>query len=117
MALGDNIGVISVLPYDVGSKPRKPAGLDCVNALSLTTPGTPENIPVPAAASIVRLVATADIYVKFTGAAATPGDVTDGTASELIPLGRENWYYIKGVANISVVSGATTPIVTASFYL
>jgi hypothetical protein len=34
----------------------------------------------------VRIAATADIYVSFTGTAAIPGDVTDGTASELLPI-------------------------------
>jgi hypothetical protein len=114
MALGDAIGVISVLPYDVGSKPRRPAGADCVNAVALAA-ATAESITVPATASIVRLVATLDSYVKFTGTATVPVDTVDGTASELMPAGKEQWYYIKGLT-ISVIS-AGTPIVTASFYL
>jgi hypothetical protein len=64
----------------------------------------------------VRIAATADIYVSFTGTAAIPGDVTDGTASELLPYSRgDHWFYIRGVTAISVIS-ATTPVVTASFY-
>lgn len=119
MAVADNIGILTVQPPTVGICPRKPPGLDCVNARLLAA-ATAENIAVPGAganaANYVRLAATADIYVNFSGAAAVPGDVTDGTASELIPAGKPEWYYVKGVTNISVIS-AVTPIVTASFYV
>jgi hypothetical protein len=90
----------------------------CNNAAVLAA-ATAENIAVPAsdptAANFVRIAATDHIYVKFDGTATVPGDTTDGTASELIPLGTVAWYYVRGVANISVIS-AGTPVVTASFY-
>jgi hypothetical protein len=119
MALADNIKILSLHEPGCYVAARQPPGPDSVNARVLAA-ATPENINVPAtdprAANFVRLCATGDIYYSVNGAAAVPAaDVTDGTASELLPAGQELWLYIKGVANISVIS-AGTPIVTATFY-
>lgn len=70
-----------------------------------------ENITVPSGARIVVFTATADFYAKFNGTASVPGDVADGTASELNPVAR----YIDDVSIISVVS-AGVAIVIAAFY-
>jgi hypothetical protein len=118
MALADNIKVLSLHEPGAYICARQPPGPDSVNARVLAA-ATAENINVPAtdprAANFVRLCATGDIYYNVNATAAVPGDVTDGTASELLPAGVELWLYIKGVANISVIS-AGTPIVTATFY-
>lgn len=71
-----------------------------------------ESIAVPAGADYVVLSGTADFYARWDGSAATvPGDIADGSASELNPGPR----LCKGVANISIISAAT-PVVTASFW-
>ncbi len=72
---------------------------------------------IPAGAAYVRLAATADIYYSFSGNAAVPGDVDDGSACELIKQqgGAEFLIIPPGATALSVIS-AGTPIVTASFY-
>lgn len=118
MAVADTIRSLEVQPFTVAISPRRGPSADSVLARLLAAT-TAEGITVPGsgatAAKYVRIAATADIYVSFTGTAAVPGDTTDGTASELIPAGKVEWYYIAGVTTISVIS-AGTPIVTASFY-
>lgn len=73
--------------------------------------GVAESITVPSGAKYVVFSATADFYANYTTTATVPGDVTDGTASELNPTGR----IIQGVTTISVIS-ADTCIITAAFY-
>jgi len=72
---------------------------------------TAESMTVPNGASFAVFSATADFYANYTTTATVPGDVTDGTASELNPSVRD----IKGVSTISIIS-AGTPIVTVAFY-
>lgn len=83
---------------------------DTVLARSLSA-GVAEAFTVPAGARHVVLSATADFHARPDATAAIPGDVTDGTASELNPTIRN----VDGVASISVIS-AEACIVTASFY-
>jgi hypothetical protein len=120
MALADNIRILSLHEPPAGDAARNPPGLDAVNARNLDVANTAESIGVPAteptAAYFVRLAVTDDTYVHFTGTAAVPGDVTDGTASELLPAKSVSWFYIRGVTNISVVSLVAAARVTASFY-
>jgi hypothetical protein len=70
-----------------------------------------EEMTVPSGATFAVFSATADFYANYTTTATVPGDVTDGTASELNPSVRD----IKGVTAISVISSGT-PVVTVSFY-
>ena len=72
---------------------------------------TAESFTVPSGARFVMFAATGDFYVNYTTTATVPGDVTDGTASELNPAMR----FINGVAAISVIAPANT-VVTASFW-
>jgi len=61
---------------------------DTINAKALSV-NTPENDTIPAEARIVVITPSAACYVKIgaTGNNATvPGDTTDGSASELIPV-------------------------------
>jgi hypothetical protein len=102
MALADNIKVLSLHEPGAYICARQPPGPDSVNARVLAA-ATAENINVPAtdprAANFVRLCATGDIYYNVNTTAAVPAaDVTDGTASELLPAGVELWLYIKGVS-------------------
>ena len=83
---------------------------DTVNARSLSA-GAAETETVPAGAHFVIFSATGDFYAKTNGAAAVPGDVTDGTASELNP----SMWTLTGVTTISVISEATTKI-TFTYY-
>lgn len=77
----------------------------------LLAASTAEAFTVPAGARFVVFSATGDFYANYTTTATVPGDVTDGSASELNPSVRN----IKGVSSISIISAAT-PVVTASFY-
>src|ERR1035437_299158 len=72
---------------------------------------TAETITIPAGARSVILSATTDFYALANGTAAIPADVTDGTASELNPIG----YTLEGILTISVISPAAC-IITATFY-
>lgn len=72
--------------------------------------GVAEAFTVPAGANFVVFSSNVDFYAK-SGTAAVPGDVTDGTASELNPVGMA----LYGVSSISVISAAAGKI-TASFY-
>lgn len=78
---------------------------------------TAESITVPTGAAFVRLVGTGDFFYSFSGTAAVPGDVDDGSACELIKAqGDPEWRKVpNGATTLSVVA-ASTPIVTASFY-
>lgn len=86
-----------------------------VNSKQLAA-ATAESFTVPAGATHVHLhsTAAASTFAKFDGTATVPGDITDGTAPHQIGI-EGHWYYIEGVATISVISSAT-PIVTAEFF-
>ena len=107
---------LEVLPFNPGSSPTRVPSTDGVMARSLAA-ATAESIAVPSGARYVRLVATQDIFAAYGSAvAAIPGDVTDGTASELLPYGRDHWRFLgSDVTSISVI-GSSTPIVTATFF-
>lgn len=75
---------------------------------------TAESITVPTDAKFVLFNSTENIFVNYTTTATVPGDVTDGTASELNPELRD----ITGVTTISVITPASGgAIVTAAFYV
>lgn len=71
-----------------------------------------ESFTVPAGAKYVVFSATGDFYANYSATATVPGDVTNGSASELNPTARD----VSGVATISIIAQAIT-IVTASFYV
>lgn len=87
---------------------RNPSGYVLSRLLAASTA---ESFAVPTGAKFVVLSSTADFYANFTTTATVPGDVTDGTASELNPSVID----VSGVTTISVIS-AGTPIITAAFY-
>lgn len=72
---------------------------------------TNETHTVPAGADYVLFSADGDFYAKPNGAAAVPGDVTDGTASQLSP---KHWS-LENVTSIGLISSAARKI-TLSFY-
>lgn len=73
---------------------------------------TNEDHTVPADAKYVVFSSEANFYAKRGGTAVEPaGDVTDGTASELNPVG----YDIEGVTTIGLIS-ATAQTITLAFY-
>ena len=78
-------------------------------AESITVPTGPNALP----ANYVSFSSTCDFYVNYTTTATVPGDVTDGTASELNPLLRQ----IGGVTTISIITAASACVVTASFFM
>ena len=59
---------------------------DYINARSLAA-NVAESSTVPALATKVFYSCTGNFYVLVNGTATVPGDVTDGTASELNPAG------------------------------
>lgn len=81
-----------------------------VNSRSLAA-NTAESITVPSDRNLVVFSATADFYANYTATAAVPGDVTDGTASELNPTVRS----VAPGSTISVISPSAC-VVTAAFY-
>lgn len=97
-----------------GHQLRQPT--DYVNSLSLVA-NTAERVPIPSGRTFVVFSCTSNYYVKVGDSgvtAAVPGDVTDGTASELNPLsyilhGDSSW------THISIVTPANA-IATLSFY-
>jgi hypothetical protein len=107
---------LEVLPFNPSSSPTRVPSTDGVMARSLAA-ATAESIAVPGGARYVRLAATQDIFATYrSGIATIPGDVTDGSASELLPYGREHWRFLGSeVTSISVI-GSSTPIVTATFF-
>ena len=72
---------------------------------------TNETHTVPAGADYVLFSADGDFYAKPNGAAAVPGDVTDGSASEMNP---KHWD-LNGVTSIGLISSAARKV-TLSFY-
>lgn len=109
----NHLGTVNV--GDIGDNPRIVPGYVSARLLAASVA---ESITVPPTAAYVRLVATADIYYSFSGAATVPGDVDDGTACELVKAqGDPEWLIIPtGATALSVIS-AGTPVVTASFYV
>lgn len=75
---------------------------------------TAESFTVPTSprARFVLFSANGDFYANFTGTAAIPGDVTDGTAAELNPAMR---FIPNDCTAISVIAPDAT-VVTASFW-
>jgi hypothetical protein len=72
---------------------------------------TNETHTVPAGADYVLFSADGDFYAKPNGAAAIPGDVTDGSASEISPKA----WHLEGVTSIGLIAPAARKI-TLSFY-
>ena len=70
-----------------------------------------ETQAVPADARFVVFSATDSIYVNYVGTATVPGDVVNGSASELNPSGR----VIEGLASFSVIAPANC-VVSMAFY-
>lgn len=97
-----------------GHQLRQPT--DHVNSLSLLA-GVAERVPIPSGRTFVVFSCTANYYAKVGDAsveAGVPGDISDGSASELNPMsyilhGNESW------THISVVS-ASNAICTLAFY-
>lgn len=98
------------------TRPFRPSGFVLSKLLAATTA---ENFTVPAGAKYVRFAATSDFFTLYgttQSTATVPGDVTDGTACELVKSTVAEWRHIpSGVTGISVIS-SSTPIVTASFW-
>lgn len=81
------------------------------------TAGTPEDITVPTGAVYVIFASEVNFYVKPNGSGARPtGDVTDGTAWDINPVG----YVIDGLSTGAItkfrVDTGSTGIVAAKFY-
>lgn len=83
---------------------------DTINSVSLTA-GAAEAIDIPEGASFVIFSGTGDYYIRANGTAAVPGDVTDGTASEINPTMRS----LVNVTSLSAIAPADC-VVTAAFY-
>lgn len=83
---------------------------DTINAKSLAA-GVAETETVPAGATFVIFSSTADFYAKTNATATVPGDVADGTASELNPA----MWTVTGGTTISVIAPAAT-VVTFTYY-
>lgn len=120
MAVADNISPLETLPFTVNMTPRRPPAADSVLSRLLGAAAA-ESITIPGAgatkAKYVRLAATDNIFVSWTTTATVPGDVTDGTACELIKSNADcEWFYIPPACTAISVISSGTPIVTASFY-
>ena len=85
--------------------------LAATTAESITVPTGPDG---KSKASYVSFSSTCDFYANYSQTATVPGDTTDGTASELNPMVR---YLSGGVTTISVITAASSCIITASFYM
>lgn len=72
---------------------------------------TNETHTVPAGADFVIFSGDGDFYAKPNGAAAVPGDVTDGTASEFKP---SHWN-LDNVTSIGLIATAARKV-TLTFY-
>lgn len=74
---------------------------------------TNETVTIPALATKVIFSANGDFYANpNSGTAAVPGDVTDGTASELNPIGYSN---LVAGGTFGLIAPVAT-IVTMAFY-
>lgn len=89
-----------------------------VNSLAVTAAGAAESFTVPAGADIVIFSSDGNFYANCATTATVPGDVTDGTASELNPTGYMLRDFsggaITAISVISPTSGAS--VITAAFY-
>lgn len=74
---------------------------------------TAEDITPPTGAKYVIFSATGDVFVNPYATATVPGDVTDGTASELNPSGYQ--FNPNELPTFSVISPAAC-VITAAFY-
>jgi len=85
-----------------------------VNSLSFTGH---EEFTVPAGAKLVVLTGTIDFYVMFNAldTAAVATDITDGSASTLVPAGKRTLFALDGIEYISVAAAAGC-IATAEFF-
>lgn len=81
-----------------------------VDARSLAA-SVAESQTVPATSRFVVFSSTCNFYANPTTTATIPGDVTNGSASELNPAA----WYVEGVATISVIAPVAC-VVTFSFY-
>ena len=72
---------------------------------------TNETHTVPTGADFVIFSGSGDFYAKKNGAAAVPGDVTDGTASELNP---KQWY-LDDTTSIGLIAPSACKV-TLTFY-
>jgi hypothetical protein len=100
---------IEVMAGD-GSYAIRPADYVLAKALAASTA---EGFTVPANATHVLLACSENFYANWTTTATVPGDVTDGTASELNPEMR----ICRGVTTISVITAAAGgAVITASFW-
>lgn len=89
---------------------------DYINSLSLVA-NVAERVPVPTGKTFVVFSCTSNYFVKVGNdsvTAAVPGDVTDGSASELNPLS----YILHGNSDWTHISIVTTSnsIATLAFY-
>lgn len=105
---------IAAFPQGGGLFPRPVPAY--VLARALVASGA-ESFSVPTVngvkAQYVIFSSNCDFYANCYTTATVPGDTTDGTASELNPAG----YLIPSdVTAISVITAATSGIVTAAFY-
>lgn len=73
--------------------------------------GAAEAFDVPDGAKYAMFASTGDFFASYTQAATVPGDVTNGSASELNPTMR----YVNGVRQISVIAPADVTV-TVSYY-
>ena len=113
LLLGLPSGAQTTLPGSV----NPPFGLppsEYVQSVSLAA-STAELIPVPATAQFVLFSATCNFYANYSTTATVPGDVTNGSASELNPTQRVLMLGSTRIAAISVISAAAC-VITASFY-
>lgn len=92
---------------------------DYIDARVLTA-ATSERHTIPDGAGYVSIRTTDDIYVKFgdnTVTATVPaGDVTDGTASEIVMAEERMVFRIPAAATDMALISSGTPTVTLSFY-
>ena len=100
---------LNALPFSIRELACRPPSLH-VDARSLGI-ATAEVFDIPPGAKYVYFKKTTDFYAKAGGAATIPGDITDGSASELNPTE----LMIEGFATIGVISPAAS-VVTASYY-
>jgi hypothetical protein len=106
---GGTLKIIEVMAGD-GSFALRPADYVLSKALAASTA---EAFTVPENATHVLLACTEDFFANWTTTATVPGDVTDGTASDLNPDMR----ICRGVTSISVITAAAGgAVVTASFW-
>jgi len=103
---------ITAFPLHYSEIPRPIPQSTMSRALAVAS--TAESITPPTGARFVIFSYTHPTYVNCFTTATVPGDVTDGTASELNPSGYA--FSPNELPTISVVSATAGAIVTAAFY-